>query len=92
MDDCVICHKPIHPEDSGLCDEHKYLEQFKVWRVEERISPDGVDFWDFPSEEEARRDYEESDTITIRQLSVLEVVDTAVQAYMDVIRIPFYKE
>jgi hypothetical protein len=27
MEKCVICSAPIRPEDSGLCDEHKYDEQ-----------------------------------------------------------------
>jgi hypothetical protein len=46
-EECVICYASIQPEDSGLCDAHKYDEQIEARERAQRSAP--------PTTEEERR-------------------------------------
>lgn len=61
---------------------------FDIYRVEDRTSPDGVDFWDFLSDEKANEFIAEmklEDTkprkYEIRKLPESEIISTALQFY-----------
>ena len=76
-----------------------FIPEYEIWRVENRWSEDGIDFWDFLSEADAEEfivhensliPSKDIDKVVIRKISQEELIATAVPFYVDMLK-DFFK-